>query len=332
MSNAPPDAAANRRPFLAGLALAMAGSVLFSGKAIVVKLAYRHGVDATTLIALRMLVAAPLFAIAYVWAARGKPPLTRSDHLRLVAIGLVGYYAASYLDFLGLKYVTAGLERLILYLNPTIVVMISALVFGRRMTRNDGLALALAYAGIVAVFWHDVSFAGEGVALGALLVFGSAVAYAIYLVMGGELVRRHGAIRPTAYAMLVSTFAVVVQFLVLNPASALAQPAPVYWLSLVNGVFCTVIPVFAIMLAVERVGANRTALATMIGPVSTILLAWIFLAEAISAWQLVGTALVLAGILLLTLERPPKFSRDAGDARDAPARVPASTQSGLEQP
>ena len=306
MSTAQSDSAANRRPFLIGLALAMAGSVLFSGKAIVIKLAYRHGVDATTLITLRMLVAAPLFAIAYAWASRGKAALTKEDHWRLIAIGLIGYYAASYLDFLGLKYVTAGLERLILYLNPTIVVIISALVFGRQMTRNDGLALALAYAGIVAVFWHDVSFAGEGVALGALLIFGSAVAYAIYLVMGGEIVRRHGAIRPTAYAMLVSTLAVVVQFFVLNPASAFVQPEPVYWLSLVNGVLCTVLPVFAIMLAVERLGANRTALATMIGPVSTILLAWIFLAESITAWQLVGTALVLAGILLLSLERPPQ--------------------------
>ena len=304
MSADAPATSALRRPFVAGLGLAMAGSILFSAKAIVVKLAYRHGVDATTLIALRMLFAAPFFALAYLWSSRGRPPLAREDHLRLIAIGLVGYYAASYLDFLGLKYVTAGLERLILYLNPTIVIVLSALFFHRRITRIDGLALLLAYGGIVAVFWHDVSFAGEGVALGAALVFGSAVAYAIYLVAAGELVRRHGAIRPTAYAMLVSTAAVVVQFLILNPVSALAQPEPVYWLSLVNGIFCTVLPVFAIMLAVERLGANHTALATMIGPVSTILLAWVFLAEAISLWQVVGTVLVLAGILVLSLEQP----------------------------
>jgi drug/metabolite transporter (DMT)-like permease len=304
MSTVRSSAHALRRNFLLGLALAMVGSILFSAKAIVVKLAYRHGVDAATLIALRMAIAAPLFAVAYVWTSRGQAPLARRDHLRLVFIGLVGYYAASYLDFLGLQYVTAGLERLILYLNPTIVVILSALVLGKRMTRHDGLALALAYSGIVAVFWHDVSLAGDGVLLGALLVFGSAVTYAIYLVMAGELVQRLGAIRPTAYAMLVSTLAVVVQFFVLNPVATLAQPAPVYWLSLVNGIFCTVLPVFAIMLAVARVGANRTALATMIGPVSTILLAWIFLAEEISAWQIVGTALVLAGILVLTLERP----------------------------
>jgi drug/metabolite transporter (DMT)-like permease len=305
MATASASPALLRRSFLLGLALAMAGSILFSAKAIVVKLAYRHGVDAATLIALRMAFSAPFFAIAYVWASRGKPPLAGRDHLRLLAIGLVGYYAASYLDFLGLQYVTAGLERLILYLNPTIVVALSVLLLGKRLTRIDGLALVLAYGGIVAVFWHDVSFAGEGVALGAAFVFGSAVTYAIYLVMAGELVGRLGAIRLTAYAMLVSTAAVFVQFFLLNPVSALAQPPPVYWLSLVNGLFCTVLPVFAIMLAVERIGANRTALATMIGPVSTILLAFVFLAEAISAWQLIGTALVLAGISVLSLERVP---------------------------
>lgn len=300
----PESPKAVRRAFLAGLALAITGSILFSAKAIVVKLAYRHGVDATTLITLRMLVSAPFFVLAYVWSSRGKLPLTSSDHLRLIVIGLVGYYAASYLDFLGLQYVTAGLERLILYLNPTIVLALSAIFLHKRLTRVDGFALVLAYGGIVAVFRHDVSFDGDGVALGAALVFGSAVSYAIYLVMAGELVRRLGAIRLTSYAMLVSTAAVCTQFLALNPLSALAQPAPVYWLSLVNGVFCTVLPVFAIMLAVERVGANRTSLATMIGPVSTIALAWVFLGEGISGWQIFGTALVLAGIGVLSLERP----------------------------
>lgn len=294
-----------RRTFLIGLALAMAGSVLFSAKAIVVKLAYRYGVDAATLIMLRMALSAPFFAVAYVWSSRGKPPLERSDHLRLIAIGLLGYYAASYLDFLGLQYVTAGLERLILYLNPTIVLAVSALALGRKLTRTDWLALALAYGGIAAVVRHDVSFEGEGVALGAALVFASAICYALYLVMAGELVRRLGAIRLTSYAMLVSTLAVVVQFLVLNPVAALDQPPPVYWLSVVNAVFCTVVPVFAIMLAVERVGASHTSLATMIGPVSTIALAFAFLGETISAWQLAGTALVLAGIGVLSLERPP---------------------------
>jgi drug/metabolite transporter (DMT)-like permease len=293
-----------RRAFLAGLALAIMGSILFSAKAIVIKLAYRHGVDAVTLIALRMAFSAPLFLVAYRWASRGKQPLTRGDHLRLIVIGFVGYYAASYLDFLGLQYVTAGLERLILYLNPTIVLVLSAAVLRKRLTGSDWLALGLAYGGIILVFRHDVSFRGEGVALGSALVFGSAITYAIYLVLAGELVSRLGAIRLTSYAMLVSTTAVFIQFAALNPWSALRQPALVYWLSLLNGIVCTVLPVFAIMLAVERVGASRTSLATMIGPVSTILLAWIFLGETVSVWQMTGTAFVLAGIGVLSLERP----------------------------
>jgi len=299
-----------RRLFLTGLALAIAGSVLFSAKAIVVKLAYRHGVDAATLIALRMLFSVPFFALALAWSSRGSAPLARADHARLIVIGLLGYYAASYLDFLGLQYITAALERLILYLNPTIVLLMSALLLGKRFSRRDVAALALAYGGILLVFLHDVRLEGEGVPLGAALVFGSAVCYAAYLVMSGELVRRVGAIRLTSYAMCVSTVAVFAQFLIINPLSSLQQPAPVYWLSLVNGLLCTVLPVFATMLAVERIGAGRTSLAAMVGPVATIALAYLFLDEHVSGWQLAGTTLVLSGVYVLS-----RSSTDSATAR-----------------
>lgn len=308
---------APRGVFLGGLALAMTGSVLFSAKAVVVKLAYRYGVDPATLIALRMLFAAPFFAVTYAWASRGRFALERGDHARLIAIGLVGYYAASYFDFLGLQYVTAALERLILYLNPTIVLLLSVLFFKKTLTRVDVLALGLAYGGIVAVFWHDVSFEGGNAALGSALVFGSAVSYAFYLVWSGELVRRIGAIRLTSYAMLVSTAAVVAQFAILNPLAAIVQPAPVYWLSLVNALLCTVLPVFATMLAVERVGASSTSMAAMIGPLSTILLAWIFLGEAVSSWQMAGTTLVLTGIFVLS--RKGAAPQPVVDFADAPS-------------
>lgn len=291
-----------RRLFLIGLALAIAGSVLFSGKAIVVKLAYRQGVDATTLIALRMLFSVPFFAITYVWVSRGRPALTCGDHARLITIGLLGYYAASYLDFLGLKYISAGLERLILYLNPTLVLLISVLVLGRRLARLDLVALALAYAGIALVFWHDVNFDGQGTLMGAALVFASAACYAVYLVMSGELVKRVGALRLTSYAMLVATTAVLLQFALLNPLVALAQPAVVIKLSLFNAFFCTVLPVFATMLAIERIGAGNTALAGMVGPVATIALAYVFLGETVSLWQVGGTALVLAGVSVLSMK------------------------------
>lgn len=289
-----------RRVFLIGLALAVGGSLLFSGKAIVVKLAYRYGVDPTTLITLRMLFAVPFFAVTYLLVSRGAAPLARGDHVRVVVIGLLGYYAASYLDFLGLQYITAGLERLILYLNPTIVLLLSVLFLGKKLTRTDGIALLLAYGGIAAAFWHDVRFEGDATALGAALVFGSAVSYAVYLVMSGELVKRVGALRLTSYAMMISTVAVVLQFIVLNRPAALVQPAEVYGLSLVNGLLCTVLPVFATMLAIERVGAGNTSLAAMVGPVATIALAWIFLGETASAWQWAGTALVLAGVYVLS--------------------------------
>lgn len=288
------------RHFLIGLGLAVVGSVLFSAKAIVVKLAYRYGVDPATLIALRMAFSVPFFAMAYVWSSRRALPLARGDRLRLIAIGLLGYYAASYLDFLGLQYVTAALERLILYLNPTIVLLMSALFLGKRFNQRDLVALALSYGGILLVFVHDVRFEGSGVSLGALLVFASAVCYAAYLVMSGELVRRVGAIRLTSYAMCVSTVAVFSQFVVLNPLEALAQPAPVYWLSLVNGLLCTVLPVFATMLAVERIGAGRASMAAMVGPVATIALAFLFLGETVSGWQIAGTVFVLAGVYVLS--------------------------------
>lgn len=300
MSSAP------RRLLLAGIGLAAAGSVLFSAKAIVVKLAYRYGVDAITLITLRMAFSAPFFVVAYAWASRGAPPLARADHLRLILIGVLGYYLASYLDFLGLQHVTAALERLILFLNPTIVLLLSAVFLAKPIRRLDWLALALAYAGIVLALWHDLRIdQGGRIGLGSLLVFGSAVCYAVYLVVGGELVKRLDPIRLTSYAMCVSAVAVFLHFTVQRPWTALVQPAAVYWLSLVNAVVCTVLPVFATMLAVKRIGAGPTSMVSMVGPIATIGLAFVFLGEPVSGWQVAGTLLVLSGVYVLTLPRRP---------------------------
>lgn len=209
---------------------------------------------------------------------------------------------------------TVALERLILYLTPTIVLLFSALFLARRVTRQDVVALVLAYGGIVVAFWHDVfgvdvTSAGRDVPLGTAFVFASAVCYAMYLVMSGELVKRLGAIRLTSYAMLVSTVAVLAQFVVLNPLRSLAQPAPVLWLSLVNGIACTVLPVFAVMMAIERIGAPHTSMASMIGPIATIALGWVFLGEVASVWQWIGTVFVLAGVY--GLSRQPASPRSS---------------------
>lgn len=305
--------ATSHRHVLLGLALAVTGSVLFSAKAILVKLAYRYQVDPLTLIALRMLFAVPFFALSYWWASRTAAPLARADHAKLIVLGVLGYYLASYLDFVGLQHISAALERLILFLNPTIVLLLSAFFLAKRIRRLDWAALAVSYAGIVLAFWHDVRLEGGHIALGSALVFGSAVCYALYLVIGGELVKRLGAIRLTSYAMCVSSVAVLVHFALANPLEALVQPAPVIWLSLLNATLCTVLPVFATMLAIERIGAGRASMASMVGPVATIALAVVFLGEPVSGWQMAGTALVLAGVYVLTL--PAKGQSAAGPTR-----------------
>src|SRR5580698_1181000 len=172
-----------------GLLLASLGAIAFSGKAIIVKLAYRHGVDAVTLIMYRMLFALPMFLILAWWAGRGKSPLTWRDARAVLGLGFSGYYLASFLDFAGLAYVSASLERLILYLNPTIVLLIGVTFFRKRVTRAQLAALAVSYCGVLCVFGREVSLTGSNVPLGATLVFASAVAYAVYLVYSGEEVR-----------------------------------------------------------------------------------------------------------------------------------------------
>ncbi|WP_369939426.1 DMT family transporter [Xanthomonas medicagonis] len=285
---------------LGGVLLAAGGAIAFSGKAIIVKLGYRYGVDAVTLLALRMLVALPCFAAMALWAARRAPPLQRGDLWRICALGVLGYYLASYLDFLGLAYITATLERLILYLTPTLVLLIGVLAYRRRPQRRQVWALALSYLGVLLAFGHDLQVGGARTAWGSALVFGSALAYAAYLVGSGQMVARIGAVRLTAYASLVACVLCIAQFLLLRPLQALVLPHPVYWLSLLNGTVCTAVPVLATMLAVRRIGSGRASQIGMLGPVSTIVLSVLLLGEAMGPWQIAGTVLVLGGVLMVS--------------------------------
>jgi drug/metabolite transporter (DMT)-like permease len=287
-----------------GLLLAGLGAVAFSGKAIIVKLAYRYGVDAVTLIMYRMLFALPLFLALAWWAGRGKPPLTGRDVRTVLALGFCGYYLSSFLDFLGLRYVTASLERLILYLNPTLVLSLGVFLYKKTVTGAQLLALAVSYCGVLCVFGREMTLEGANVPLGATLVFGSAISYAVYLSYSGEEVRRLGALRLTGLATTVACLICIAQFLVLKPLSAVAVPAEVLWLSLLNATVCTFAPVVMVMLAIEKIGASLTSQAGTIGPLSTILMAVIFLGEPFTVWVAMGTVLVLAGIWLLTKAQP----------------------------
>ena len=288
----------------AGLLLAVLGSIAFSGKAIIVKLAYRYGVDAVTLIMLRMLFALPFFAIMAWWASRDKPPLTRKDWLGVLGLGFTGYYLASFLDFAGLAYISASLERLILYLNPTLVMLLGLVLYKRRITSQQLFGMGISYCGAALVFGHEIAVQGAGdrssAAWGALLVFLSAVSYAIYLVYSGELVKRLGALRLVGLATTVACLLCIAQFVVLRPWSAALVAPEVMWLSLLNATACTAAPVLMVMMAIERIGSGATAQTGMVGPMSTILMGVLILGEPFTVWIAAGTVLVIAGIFVFT--------------------------------
>jgi len=289
------------KPIWPGLVLASLGAVAFSGKAIIVKLAYRHGVDAVTLIMLRMLFALPLFVALAWWAGRGKRALTRRDWIAVLGLGFSGYYLASMLDFAGLAYVSASFERLILYLNPTIVLLLGWVLFKRRVSTRQLLALALSYSGVLLVFGQELHLQGADVLLGAALVFGSAVSYALYLVFSGEEVKRLGAMRLTGLASTVACVLCIGQFVLLRPLGSLGAVAPeVIWLSVLNATACTFAPVLMVMMAIERLGATLAAQTGMIGPMSTILMGVVILGEPFTPMVAAGTLLVLGGVWLLT--------------------------------
>jgi drug/metabolite transporter (DMT)-like permease len=295
------------------LTLATLGAIAFSGKAIIVKLAYRYGVDAVTLIMYRMLFALPIFAVMAWWASRGKPALTRHDWWGVLGLGVTGYYLASFLDFAGLAYISASLERLILYLNPTLVVVMGLVLYQRHISRRQALGMAISYAGVLLVFGHEIKLEGADAALGALLVFLSAVSYAIYLSFSGELVRRLGSIRLVGLATTVACVLCIGQFVLLRPMAA-AQVAPqVIWLSVLNATLCTAVPVLMVMMAIERIGAGMTAQTGMVGPMSTILMGVLILGEPFTAWVAAGTVCVVAGIFVFT--RSPQRVEQTASAK-----------------
>lgn len=285
-----------------GLIMATLGAIAFSGKAIIVKLAYRYGVDAITLIMLRMLFALPLFLMIVWWASRPRDgraaaTLTRKDWLGIFGLGLSGYYLASFLDFAGLQYITASLERLILYLNPTLVLVLGWALAGRRISRRQAWGMAISYGGVLLVFGHEVKLQGPDVGLGALLVFLSAVSYALYLFYSGEMVKRLGALRLVGLATSVACVLCIAQYVVLRPLDSVLSVAPqVIWLSVLNATLCTVVPVMLVMLSIERIGASLAAQAGMVGPMSTMLMGVVLLGEPFTAWLVLGTSLVLAGV------------------------------------
>ncbi len=299
-----------------GLLLATLGAVAFSGKAIIVKLAYRYGVDAVTLIMYRMLFALPIFALMAWWSSRGKPALTRHDGWGILGLGFTGYYLASYLDFAGLAHISASLERLILYLNPTLVLLLGLVLYQRRISRRQAFGMGISYAGVILVFGHEIKLEGANAAWGAFLVFGSAVSYALYLSFSGELVKRLGSLRLVGLATTVACVLCIGQFVVLRPMSAAMVAPEVLWLSVLNATLCTAAPVLMVMMAIERIGAGLVAQTGMVGPMSTILMGILLLGEPFTVWVAAGTVLVVAGIFVFTSRARPVAVRSVQSGRE----------------
>ncbi|MEO7254648.1 MAG: DMT family transporter [Casimicrobium sp.] len=297
----------------AGALFAAAAQFGFAAKAIFIKLAYaaHPGLDAVTLLALRMIFSLPFFLLMAWWSQRESKgaapvPMQRRDWGMIVFLGFIGYYLSSFFDFFGLQFISAGLERLILFTNPTIVVVLSALFLAKPISRRVALALLVSYVGLGLAYWHDLVITNDTKALitGTALVLASALCYAVYMMVGTGLTRRIGSTRFTAYMMLVATVFVMTQFFIMRPLSALDLPMQIYAYSVCLAVFSTALPVWMMAEALKRIGASDASMIGTIGPVVTIFLGAIFLGEDISAMQLVGAGLVLAGVAMISLARP----------------------------
>jgi drug/metabolite transporter (DMT)-like permease len=300
--NLPPRGAPSGRAV--GFGLAVLGAIAFSGKAILAKLMYGHGVDAVMVLMLRMLFALPIFILIAWWASRGQAALSARQWAGVLFLGFIGYYLSSLLDFVGLQYITASLERLILYLSPTLVVVMSWVLYRKPILPRQWLAMATSYAGVLLVFGREVGQQGADVVLGAALIMGSAASYACYLLASARLVHVLGSLRLVGLASTVACVLCILHFLLLRPVEAAFAVAPaVIWLSLINATVCTVFPILFLMMAIERIGPGASAQAGMIGPLSTILLGAVLLGEPFTVWVGLGTILVLVGVWMFSQAR-----------------------------
>lgn len=292
---------------LIAFVLAAFGVIFFSAKAVLVKLAYNYDVDTVSLLLIRMGIALPFYVvIAIIEKFRQKDnKLLPKDYLFLLILGFLGYYLASFLDFKGLTYVTASIERLILFVYPTLVVLISAIFLKKPVSIQQKLAIVITYIGVFIAFYKysDASGTSSNITLGGILVFGSALSYAFFLVGSGNMIPRIGAVRFTSYAMIVSCMAVLLHYLAGNNTDLFCYPNEVYLLGTGMAFISTIIPSFMLAEAIKRLGASNVAIVGSLGPISTIILATIFLGETISLYQLAGTIIVIAGVSLIAINK-----------------------------
>lgn len=293
------------RSHLSGYLLILGGSILFSTKAIMVKLAFRHTpVDAISLLALRMLFSLPFFLVTGWLAAqkhKANAPLTRQQGLSIFGLGLLGYYLSSLLDFMGLQYITAGMERLILFLYPTFTVIINAVLFKEVFTRRQVVAIVLSYIGIFFAFYNELALNVDtrSLAIGCGLIFLCSITYAGYIVGTGRLLRQIHVMRYTSLAMLSATLGVMVHYFIAGKFGLQDVQGSMIGYGLLLAIVATVIPNFMVSAGIQAIGSNNAAIVSAIGPVSTIILAYFFLGERFDRFQMIGTICVIAGVVMI---------------------------------
>lgn len=299
--------AQHRSIVLFGSICVLIAAFLFAIKAILIKKAYGFdaSLSAPTLLALRMGSALPFFLLIAYFAPKTEDQSSHKDWGILLIAGLIGYYLASILDFIGLTLITASLERMILFLYPTLTILMLAVLYKRAIHMRVVLAIVLSYGGTLTVMLGEGAQSNpNGVWLGSLLVFASAFSYALYLVMTPTLIRRFGSWRFTGLAMSVACIASLIHYLIVQPApiahlTGLAPTIVGYGLAL--GLFSTVLPATFLMQGIARVGAAQAAMLSACGPIITLLLAVAFLGESLSWIQWMGCALNVVGVLIITL-------------------------------
>ncbi|ADV51436.1 DMT family transporter [Cellulophaga sp. E16_2] len=287
-----------------GGVFAILGVILFSAKAVIVKLAYQYHIDYLTLLLFRMVFSLPFYLVIAFWKKPAHLEIIKKiDWFWLVFFGFIGYYLASLFDFIGLQYIKAGLERIILFIYPTIVVLISWVFFKKKLSRNQLIALIITYLGVIVAFWDEIGLKGEGTIFGGCLILFSAITYASYLVGSGWLIPKFGTLQFTSYAMIVSTIVVIIHFLIKGDYNFFDYPKEVYYLGLTMAIFCTLIPSFLVSAAIERLGASTFSIFGSLGPVATILLAFVFLDERVTFLQSIGMCVVLFGVTLVAFNK-----------------------------
>lgn len=292
------------KSFWYGIGLGVLGIVLFSSKAVMVKLAYKYNIDALSILLLRMLFSMPFYlVIAFLYRNKAQSEnIGFRDYTWVVVFGFVGYYLASYFDFVGLTYIKASLERIILFLYPTIVLVLNRIFLKKQITKLQIAAILLTYLGIIIAFWNEVAISGSNTYLGGFFILLSAITYASYLVGSGWLIPKFGVIKFTSYAMLVSCFCVFVHYSIISRASIFGHPWQVYVLGFLIAIFATVIPSYLVSASIKMISSSNFAVIAGFGPISTIILAGVFLEEKLTLLQFFGASVVIIGILLVSIK------------------------------